>query len=379
MGTPNYGFTYIDPKSDIDIEGNTTRFLNEIDSAMETCSFSLHNKNVAFLGDSITYGQKTAAGGQVDITWPRQFGNVTGCNVFNYAVGGSTAATYQQAPSNALAQAQSINESFDYIFMMFGTNDYGYKVQPGTTDNQVEGSSTKGIIDAVTNIMQRYPNTRVIGVIPPYMPGDFVANDIGFTALDYKSAIYQAYTIMNVPVIDLTHGMGYNSHNWNYHLMTWDIGLTNLHPNQETYIEIGNYVAKSLSANSFGGYVFNRRSKTASIPTTFGQGAKAAGAQPPIAWKDKFTGNLHVDFGDGILISSGFTGKLFELVQSEIREFPYHAFYGTGALLDNSDFSTTAAIIDVETNGTVNTIGNIQPGKTLYGNIIVPACYFPNS
>ena len=297
--------------------------------------------------------------------WPTVFGeSVQALSVKNIAVGGATGATSTPATSNAEAQAASVDEFADYAFLMFGTNDYGYAVKPHAT--------YQGIKTACATLQSKYPTMKIVGVIPPYMDGDNKPNDIGVTALIYKQAALTAYNEMGAAIIDFTNGLSWNTYNWSYWLQPWDVNLTRLHPNQAGHTLMGEYAARAFKPN--GQHITMRpiRDLNASVPTSLGAGVSWADPQyPGLVWTDAFTGNIYVDFGGGITIGEGFTGKLFDAPNLNWK--PYRPFIGSaGGYKGNDIYGMGISMSEV---GVVSTLGYIPTGLTIFGSMVVPYCY----
>ena len=333
-----------------DISGLTTKIGNaEINITSLQNLTMLQGKTAIFLGDSLTYGQdNSSTTGQVAKPWPTVFGELTGCSVTNIAVGGATAAEYSGAPSTAYQQANSVTQEYDIAFLMFGTNDYGYD---GTISPD---SSYQGIKDAINNLLTKFPNMMIIGVIPPYMPGDTVVNASGRTALLYKNFIRQSFVNKGCPTIDFTNGLTWNATNWDEKLMSWDKNLTRLHPNQEAYIEMGTMAATSWRVNGSGTWANPYYNRAGYIPTLENGANYVNNGEPAICWRDQF-GNMFVDFGYGINPNS--QGHMFTLPEN-LR--PYRDFYIPAVNVKKIGTVNATMMIVIHPSGLVETIGNLE-------------------
>lgn len=329
----------------------------QTDVTMIEAAHMLKGKTAIFLGDSITYGQDSnSETGQVTTTWPLAMANLLGFTQTNIAVGGATGADYSGAPSTAISQAQSINKAYDYCFLMFGTNDYGYQV---TLD-----ATYLGIKAAVNNLQSRFPNMKIIGVIPPYMPGDTVANtEQHATALDYKMRCRIAYNDCDCPFIDFTQGLGWNNLNWDSKLMAWDTNLTRLHPNQNAYLEMGHYAASTFQVNGQTTKVNTWRNATAKVASPLN--GCTFNAQPPASLLDELTGNLFIDLGDGIIIPESYTGG--SIAKLDVPKHIYKATYMACAMLNGVDVEV--ALLALTPDNELTTVGRntLYNGRTIYG------------
>ena len=263
----------------------------------------------------------------------------------NIAVGGATAANYEGAPSNAQQQAASVTQPYDFAFIMFGTNDYGY------TGTISPSSSYQGIHDAVVTLLTKFPNMQIFGVIPPYMPGDTVRNASGRTALVYKEWIRQAFVDLGCPTIDFTNGLSWNASNWDEKLMPWDKNLTRLHPTQDAYVEMGTMAAASWRVNGSGTWKNPSFNMQGYVPTPADGAGFTDNNTPPIFWRDP-EGNMYVDFGEGTYPNSD---GLFFTLPENLR--PYRQFYITA--LDASRINQSpCCAVNINADGTVRYIGD---------------------
>ena len=250
-----------------------------------TTPYNYKNKKFVFIGDSITIGQSgTSPATFYDRPWAKTLCNITGASYHNFSAGGATFQnTTTVTTENFDAQINNVISSNwsghnpDYIFIMLGTNDYGVAANPGNL--QDAGSSSyatvsSAMITGINTLRTAYPTCMIIGVIPPFMPGDVTRNGANFTAMDYKTVIKNMYDILNVPTIDFTTALSANESNWNAHI--WDTTSPRLHPNQATHDLMGTIAAASLpslcnrmytllTAQSYGGSLTMQSGVTGSI------------------------------------------------------------------------------------------------------------------
>lgn len=343
-----------------------TAINNDISQNIKPASFLLEGSKLAFLGDSITIGQANTSGENYPNPWPKVLSDlVKAGQMSNFAVGGATAASGSPASSNALAQARLIDQEYDYVFIMFVTNDYGYEMS--------EDAVKTGLRNAINQIQVNYQNTKVIGVIPPYMPSDNTQNSLGYTALDYKNFAYRVYNEKNCPVIDFTGGMGLNANNWLSHI--WDTTSPQLHPNEETHKEMGDFAAKCLSVNTVKPYL-EPLSLQAEIGT-FSPGVSAAEAsQWPSAWLDE-AGNAWFIFGEGIKVepSASVSGETLITYSDKFKSAGNT--YGP-AFYINSSGVPTAFSVAVSGNKLIGVGARPPETFTILGQICVPKAYLSN-
>lgn len=321
------------------------------------------DKTFIFLGDSITIGQSSLTPSYYSDPWPIVFGNLSKAKVTNAAIGGATASSASPATSNAYSQAQAINKSYDYVVMMFGTNDYGYAEQLFNT--------AKGLSNAITYVQNKYPDSIVIGVIPPYMPGDKTFNAAGFNAYDYKGTIEGVYKNFNVPVINFTKTMGYNATNWNSHI--WDTSGPYLHPNEATHAYMGKIFFDAMQPNTFSD------NSNIILPYTFlnscqflddsGQPTNTYIKTPPIVtWHDNC---LNVDFRNGMNVPNGVTTIMqvdLGTIPNVVNSFP-GASYSLCALC-NASFVPSMCVLGVGQDGKLSILsGRTADYTKLYGSV----------
>lgn len=325
----------------------------------------LKDKTAVFLGDSITYGQdNSSTTGRVETTWPQAMANLLKFTATNVAVGGATAANYDPAPSTALEQAQAITTAYDYVFMMFGTNDYGYEVPLDDTYN--------GLVSAINNLIDKFQNMKIIGVIPPYMPGDTDPNSKGITALEYKMRCRLAYESKGIPYIDFSDGLGWNANNWDSKLMTWDKNLTRLHPNQAAYLEMGYYAASTFQVNGQNHEVNNWRNGQGKSIQLRNGATYAAESLPPLTFYDEMTKYLFVDLGDGIKIPDNYSVSNQPIGHIDSPYKPYRSYY-TAAVLIAGETGVQIGCLSINNDGDVVPLGSASwyAGKTIIGSMTI--------
>ena len=268
--------------------GNGFSSANTIEDAIGelqqiTTPYNFSGKRFVFMGDSITIGQ-SGPGTFYDRPWAKTLCNITGASYYNYAAGGATfqntttvtTENFDAQVINATA-ADWGNHEPDYIFLMFGTNDYGVNANPGNIQdagNTSYATVSSAMLTGIKTLRETFPQTTIIGIIPPFMPGDVTRNGAGFTAMDYKTVIKNMYDILNVPTIDFTAALSVNESNWNARI--WDTTSPRLHPNQDTHDFMGriaagmlpsisNRIYTMMTAQSYGGSLTMQSGVTGSI------------------------------------------------------------------------------------------------------------------
>lgn len=193
----------------------------------------LTGKNVVFLGDSITYGAGLDAA-KGEKPYSELFAASYGANCTNLAVPGASFANLPGTLGVAIDQARSVPEDADVVVIMFGTNDYGLSAQLG--DSESDDETTIGALYAVVETVRSIaPDAVIIGIIPPRLPGDTVANGAGLTAIKYKQAISDAYDELNITTAD------FNSVTFAWSAVKGDKTL--IHPDATAQKNFGSYLA----------------------------------------------------------------------------------------------------------------------------------------
>jgi lysophospholipase L1-like esterase len=208
--------------------------------------------DISAYGDSLTWGQASA--GQSATPWPLVFEDLTECNMTNSAIAGSTMAEgsgYGWIPGtdgpNAFCNRVD-TESFagiDQIFVMYGTNDYGFVIELGDDNPAFPKTTFKGALNyALDKLTTTYPSLKITMLTPLYADTSLTKNDKGYTMSDYVNAIIEISSNYNIPVINLHKGFGINANNIG--TLYWDA----LHPEDATYVRLGEYIANSIEAQA---------------------------------------------------------------------------------------------------------------------------------
>lgn len=149
-------------------------------------------------------------------------------------------------------------EPFDFITVMFGTNDWGQSRSIGTISDinpngEYTGTFYGSLNTFLENITTMFSDKVIVVVTPPYGSEDYdynmqpfsddgEKNLLGLTIRDYADAIVMACKKWNVPCYDFNAECGWNINNRSVYL-TADANGTFIHPN----IEGANMYAKKLA------------------------------------------------------------------------------------------------------------------------------------
>ena len=203
------------------IENNTitsemlsVNIIKEIESLNKY--YTLKNKKITFLGDSITYGFNGAnPGTRVTNPYPAIIQSLTKCISTNLGINGSTISgtgekeggVYQgYQPMNI--RITNVNLNQDYLIVFGGTNDYGAgeSIKTLGTIEDTTNLSFYGSLDIICKYY--YDNFIVngmkIGFITPIQrTNQNNQNSKGYILKDYVDAIKNVCKKYSIPVLDL--------------------------------------------------------------------------------------------------------------------------------------------------------------------------------
>lgn len=205
------------------------------------------NKSFVFFGDSLVLGQTQT--GLADPTFPETFGEIVkAVSISNQGIGGTTYSNSTKIPENMRTNAfvnrmRSFNFTpYDTIFIMYGTNDYGYEVPLGQEFDEDSTTFYGALNISIKYMFENYGNKEIYILIPPYANTYETKNNLGYTMLSYMNAIKNRCSYYGVPVYDFGALLGVNQYNAG--TMYWDNAL---HPTQETYDKMGTFLAKAYT------------------------------------------------------------------------------------------------------------------------------------
>lgn len=213
-------------------------------SDVSDASYLQKTKSFAFFGDSLTMSQLPE--GFANPTFPQSFANIVKANnIVNKGEGGTTFCDSTVIPESfrnkAFVRRMKLESVADYdtVFIMYGTNDYGYAVPLGQEHDTNTETFYGAVNTAIQYMCKEYPRKEIIFISPPYSDTYRTKNSVGLTMLEYFSALKSRCSFYNIPVFDMGSLLGVNEFNRtsNY----WD----GLHPNQQTYNKMGSVLAKS--------------------------------------------------------------------------------------------------------------------------------------
>lgn len=205
---------------------------------------NLKDKNVHFFGDSLTWGNNGTELSQYN--YPKIFGEIMGCNIFNHAVNGATVTTIINIDNNLDNQIDGASNliNADYVFIQCGVNDYLRNCSIGNLE------STKyyfkgAYVNAIKKIMSKIPNKcRLIclSLLPCEKYFKKEKNTYNNLFLDYNDAIKEVCQELGVQLIDVLNTIGINQYNYN------NLLSDGVHLKDEGYAMLGRALSQALSS-----------------------------------------------------------------------------------------------------------------------------------
>ncbi|UEL47364.1 SGNH/GDSL hydrolase family protein [Terrisporobacter hibernicus] len=218
------------------------------------------NKKFLFDGDSIMWG-RTINGQTANPAIPDVVLRRLGVGFDKIAVSGACVTPKTPADGQSLVERCVNNDyaNYQYIIMNGGTNDYGYERQIGTIDDTGINTFYGAWNTIIKTIYSKNPKAKVVLITPIYRSyvnvngqpvyGNVynIKNGAGYTLNDYSDAIVKIGELYNIPVLDSRKNSMVNILNYTTRLCH-DGDNKYLHPNEDTYIDIGNIVASFIES-----------------------------------------------------------------------------------------------------------------------------------
>lgn len=215
------------------------------------CNKPLGGKNLLTIGDSISFGV-----GGTNNHYQDFITKITGATIINNSFSGAKYALkvdHEPWNSHSFYTLSSTVDlaNIDYMWVMFGTNDFNNAIPIGNGTN-LDPYTTKGAMYAgLNNFLSRKPTLKIIISTPifgatidgtNYANLDITPNSAGLYIADYVSAIKDVCKTFRIPVFDAQYECGINNVNYNTYLSD------KLHPNDAGYELIG---------TKFGRFIMN--------------------------------------------------------------------------------------------------------------------------
>lgn len=215
----------------------------------------LKDKNVVFLGDSITYGY-----GLEDVKY--RFSDILKKELNlksagNYGISGTRIARQLSPNPNAAedqldfcARYTEMKQDADVIVVFGGVNDYQHGNAPMGNANDRSPDTFYGALNFLySNLRKKYPHAVVIVVTPMHMVEDkkpggrFSEAEKPFILEDYVHAIKQVAANYNYPILDLFSHRELDANDSEVRLKCVPDGI---HPNAEGHRMIANLLLDFL-------------------------------------------------------------------------------------------------------------------------------------
>lgn len=187
---------------------------------------------VAFLGDSITYGDRLRDQSQSYASLLAD--NMQAEAYYNYGLNGSCMGG--EHPDRFFDRYPEMEADLDLIFVLGGTNDYEFATPLGTMGDT--GSRTfYGCLNLLMcSLKQKYPDAQIVFMTPLHRNGGTRQNQEGFVLEDYVNAVLNMGEFYDIPVVDLYHAQGLDF-SWNRRYL-----VDGLHPTAAGHRKIADYL-----------------------------------------------------------------------------------------------------------------------------------------
>ena len=174
------------------------------------------NKNIYFLGDSITAG---AGASEEKNTYVKVFASLSGANVHNYGVSGTRIGVqkyptkeYPSYDENFLIRAKKINKTADLIIVFGGTNDWGHGDIPLGKKKDVKSDTFSGCLNQLCQyLIENFSKDKIVFLTPIRRVDEFNVFGEGqktapsCTLFDYVRQIEKIVKRYHIRVLDLYH------------------------------------------------------------------------------------------------------------------------------------------------------------------------------
>lgn len=169
----------------------------------------LLNKNIAFLGDSITEGYgATDRYGYVDYFREYSGANCVNCGIAGTRIAKQKSITWDHPTfdEDFCKRAREMKGEFDFIIVFGGTNDYGHgDADFGTFGNRTSDTFYGALHTLYRTLIEKYPTTEIVVITPIHRADeDVVKNAVtGLYLKSYIDAIREVAEYYSLPVLDL--------------------------------------------------------------------------------------------------------------------------------------------------------------------------------
>lgn len=169
------------------------------------------DKNVAFIGDSITYGVGTTK------TYIQYLDGMIGfADVYVDGIPGSSfSSTATDSYTPIVERTGEIPDDRDLIVIFAGTNDFGHSTPLGTIADSTDVSFYGAVAKTIVDILTLYPGVRLVLLTQLHRSavtyiGEDTENNVGKVLKDYVDALKAVCEKYSVPIIDTYAMYGLN-------------------------------------------------------------------------------------------------------------------------------------------------------------------------
>lgn len=189
------------------------------------------------LGDSILYGDELEDTKDSFITLLGKHLNYG--KVFNYGLAGS--AVSGKNVDRFIDRYASMDKDADYVFVMGGTNDYGYSVPLGSLNDTSDETFYGGLYILIEGLIDRYGKDAIILLTPIHRVGGEKKNQQGNRLSEYVQAVLDMGSLYGIKTVDLYHAEELDFTDRRTECMP-----DGLHPNEAGHKEIAKYISRVL-------------------------------------------------------------------------------------------------------------------------------------
>ena len=162
-----------------------------------------YKKKWNVLGDSITYGHRTAIPYHGTVLSLLKMGSVN-----NYGVSGTTIGKTNVENTNYMAlRFSDMDNDVDLITVLGGTNDFGKNMTLGTIEDATVDTFYGAVRVLCEGLIDKYP-TKTIAFFTPLQRSDLKTNTLGHTLIEYVDAILEVCALYSIPAFDLYRNGG---------------------------------------------------------------------------------------------------------------------------------------------------------------------------
>lgn len=183
-------------------------------------------KNLAFDGDSITYGYDESADHQLTNPWPYQVGEkLFAKNCVNYGVSSATLMDGRTSggdptPHAVVTEYTNISNDTDILGIMIGINDYfrqnlnpeQYKDYPlGTMSDRTASTFYGALHVLILGLLAKFPpinDKHIFFMIYPYYERSYVLPQFTIDWETYMDAVREVCAYYAIPILDLEKELG---------------------------------------------------------------------------------------------------------------------------------------------------------------------------